>query len=482
LGERYAWIQQNNPERDGMENEVQTFDIEQVHELVEGRKFGQLKAALSAMEIHELGDLLSRIENENELAIAFRMLPTEKAAEILAHLESDQQEDLLHKLSKEKVAEIINEMAPDDRTELLEEMPGQLAQKLLMQLRGDERKIADSLLAYPEDSIGRLMTPKYLAVRKDWTIDHVLRHIRNRAEEAETVKMIFVVDRKWRLVGSIDIEQVVLSDPAENVEEVMSEQVGCLLATDDQESAVDAFKKYDAIALPVVDSWNTLVGIVTFDDVMDLQEEESTEDMQKMAGMAALEDSYFTADFLHMLKKRLPWLVLLLFVETLAVMALKSYESLLALLAMFTPLINATAGNTGNQVAGLMIRGFAVKEIELSHWYRVFFREVVRGAVMGATLGLVSCGIVLVFQHTPDRWKVAWAVAMAMLVAVVMANVIGSMLPFIFKRFGIDPAITSGPFIAGLMDVSSIVIFFAIAHNAMNIISYKCISSSAAIF
>jgi magnesium transporter len=172
-----------------------------------------------------------------------------------------------------------------------------------------------------------------------------------------------------------------------------------------------------------------------------------------------------------MLKKRLPWMVLLLLVETLTVVALKSYESMLVLLAMFMPLINATAGNTGNQVAGLMIRGFAVKEIELMHWYRVFMRELVRGVVMGAALGLVSCGIVLVFQHNADRWKIAWAVAMAMLVAVVMANVIGAMLPFVFKRFGIDPAITSGPFIAGLMDVSSIVIFFTIAHNIMNVIS-----------
>ncbi len=439
-----------------------------IHEWIESRQFGPLKAALGEMEIHDLAELLMGLEDEEELAIAFRMLPTERAAEILGEFAPDRQEDLLTTLSSQRVAEIINEMPPDDRTELLEELPGQLANKLMNLLRGEEAEIARSLLAYPEDSIGRLMTPEYVAVRKDWTIDRVLRHIREVAASRETFNVIYVIDDQWKLLDEIPLEEIVLAEPDQVVADLMDEQFGFLYAGDDQETAVEAFKKYAAVALPALDSHGTLVGIVTFDDVMDVQEEESTEDMQKMAGMAPIEESYFSASYLQMIGKRLPWLVLLLVAETIAVFVLKNFEArLVILLAMFMPLINATAGNTGSQVAGLMIRGFAVAEINASDWWRVLLREFGRGLTMGIILAAMASVIAILFASPDKAVQTAMAVSLAMVATVTLANIIGSMLPFIFKRIGVDPAVTSGPFIACLMDVSSILIFFSIASGML---------------
>ncbi len=447
---------------------------EQIHELIESRGFGELKSVLCGMDVHDLAELLGELDDEKELALAFRMLPTETAAEIMGELELEQQEELLGKLSRQEVADILNEMPPDDRTGLLEELPGQVAQKLMTQLRGDQLKVARSLLAYPEDSIGRLMTPEYVAVRDDWSIDHVLRHIRRVAESRETISVIYVVDTNWKLLDEIYLDQIVLADPDKTVADLMDNQAASLNAADDQEEALEAFKKYDAVALPVVDQAGTLVGIVTFDDVMDLQEEEDTEDMQKMAGMAALEDSYLSASFWQMIKKRLPWLVMLLVAETLAVVVLKGFDRLLVVLAMFMPLINATAGNTGSQVSALMIRSFAVNEISLSDWLGVLMRELGRGLTMGAMLALPAAAIVLIFppENPPagvDITLVPLAVGIAMVAAVTLANLIGAMLPFAFKRIGLDPAVTSGPFIACLMDVSSILIFFSLAAGVLKI-------------
>ncbi|MCK5114481.1 MAG: magnesium transporter [Phycisphaerae bacterium] len=433
-----------------------------IKSLIEGGEFFKLKSELGEMEIHDLAEVLAELDEENELPIAFRLLPTERAAEILGELELDKQEDLLTRLSGKKVADIINEMPPDDRTELFEELPGEMVQKLMNQLRGEQLKIARTLLGYPEDSIGRLMTPNYIAVREDWTIEKVLQQIRKLAKTRETFNVIYVVDAHWKLLDEIQLEDIVLAEPDQTVADIMDNQVSSLDAADDQEVAVEEFKKYDALVLPVVDKRGTLVGIVTVDDIMDIQEEETTEDMQKMAALVVMDESYFATGFMRMATKRLPWLLLLLLVETFAVMLLDGFAELLVLIVMFMPLINAAAGNTGAQISTLMIRGFAVNEISLGDWLRVLTREASRGVVMGVVLAVLAGSIAMVFSHEPG---IALAVGIAMIAAVTLANILGSMLPFIFKRIGIDPAVTSGPFISCLMDISSILIFFSIASS-----------------
>jgi len=280
------------------------------------------------------------------------------------------------------------------------------------------------------------------------------------------------VDDHWKLLDELPLERVIMAEPTEAVRNLMDETFASLNASDDQETAVDLFKKYDTVALPVVNNQGILVGIVTFDDVMDVAEEENTEDFQKMAGMGALEYSYFGTGFVGMLRKRLPWLMLLLFAQMLTTLALSSYHGfeLFALLVIFVPLINSPAGNTGSQTAGLMIRSLAVQEVVLRDWSRILGRELLRGLALGVALAAV--GFVAAYVFAPmaeasfDRSQLpglAMSVALAIAAAVALGNIIGSMLPFLFKWVGFDPAVTSGPFIASVMDVSGIVIYFSIA-------------------
>jgi len=439
-----------------------------VHELVERKRFAELKRLIRETEVHDLTDLLGDL-HADDLAVLFRLLPADEAGDIFGDLEIEQQEELIATLSSERIASILNEMPPDERTELLEELPGELAQRLLSSLRGDELKTARSLLAYPEDSIGRLMTPEYLAVRPDWTIEHVLGHIRKVAGEKETLNVLYVVDEHGKLLDEIYLEQVVLAEPDQTVRDLMDGQAAWLRAGEDQETAIDEFNKYEAVALPVVNNKGVLVGIVTWDDVMDVVEEEDTEDFHRMVGMGVLEASYFSTGFLAMMGKRLPWLAMLLAAQTLTTIALLGFDRLplFAVLVLFVPLINSPAGNTGTQMAGLMIRGLAVQELGLSDWRRVLLREALRGVALGmilAVLGFVAAWAFSNYAHVKGSpTHIAFSVSMAIAVAVTVANVVGAMLPFFFKRMGLDPAVTSGPFIASLMDVSGIMIYFTIA-------------------
>ncbi len=443
----------------------------EIEQLLTDRKFSTIKSMLASMDEADVVELLNCL-TDDDMAMVFRLLAREAAAEVFGDLEIDRQEKLLTLLSSAKITKVVNDMAPDERTELLEELPGQLAQKLLNSLSGDQRKIAHNLLAYPEDSIGRLMTTEYVAIRSDWTIARVFDHIRKVGHSKETLNMIFVVDSHWKLLGDIALEDVVLADPESDVSELFDDHTMALEARDDKEVSVEAFRKYGAVALPVVDGVGTLVGIVTVDDVMDVAEEETTEDIQKMAGMAALEYSYFATGFVKMIVKRLPWLVMLLAAQMLTTLALTQFQNTFAMfsvLVVFMPLINSPAGNTGAQAAKLMIRGLAVQEITMKDWRRVLTHELLRGLLLGVVLAAVGFLAAMLFgpmlqSHTPiNIQRIAISVAIAITAAVTLANLIGAMLPFIFKLVGMDPAVTSGPFIASTMDVLGIIVYFTTA-------------------
>ncbi len=451
-----------------------------IEQLIEVKDFTTLKSVIAQMEVHERTDLLTELEGA-ELAVAFRLLPRSDAADVFGDLPLELQEELLDTLSSARVSSILNDMPPDERTELLEELPGQLAQRLLSSLRGEERQIAQNLLNYPEDSIGRLMTPEYLAIRPDSKISDVFAHIREVGAGLETINIVYIVDEKSKLIDEVSLETLVMAEPDETVEDLMDGHVAFLQASEDQEEAIDEFKKYEAVALPVVNSQGILVGIVTHDDVLDVMEEEDTEDFQRVTGMGPLEYSYFGTNFLAMIRKRLPWLAMLLLIQTLTTLTMANFNQmhLFVILVIFVPLINSPAGNTGSQMAGLMIRGLAVAEIELSDWSKVLKHELLRGLAMGLILAVMGFGaayLIAPLAGTADSPlsdeqlpQIALAVSLAITLAVTMANLIGSMLPFAFKRVGLDPAVTSGPFIASIMDVSAILVYFSIATAILHI-------------
>ena len=447
----------------------------EIEQLLTERNFLAIKSMVAELDVHDLAELLGKLD-DGDRAMVFRLLPRDMAAETFGDLELDNQERLLKVLSSEKTTKILHDMAPDERTELLEELPGQMSQRLLNTLRGEERQIADALLAYPESSIGRLMTPEYVAVRAGWTIARVFEHLRKVGRQKETLNVVFIVDDRWQLLGQVSLEELVLADMDDIVSDIADDAPVSLPARDAEGESVEMFRKYDALVLPVVDGAGTLVGIVTVDDVMDVAEDETTEDIQKMAGMAALEYSYFATGFGRMLLKRLPWLIMLLVAQMLTTWTLAHFQNtitIFAVLVVFMPLINSPAGNTGSQIATLMIRGLAVQEIAMRDWLRVLTRELLRGATLGILLAAIGFGAAWLFGgmlagSPEDLGHMALAVAIAIAVAVTMANVIGAMLPFFFKRVGLDPAVTSGPFIASTMDVLGIVIYFTTAMTLIN--------------
>ncbi|MFW6132959.1 MAG: magnesium transporter [Planctomycetota bacterium] len=437
--------------------------------MMAARDFAGLKAVLRDMDPADVADLIGK-QSGDALTMTFRLLPHDLATDVFWRLELDRQEELIGELSSERAAALVRDMAPDDRTELLEELPGEVAQRLLSHLRGEDLRTAQSLLAYPPESIGRLMTPEYAAVRPDWTVEQILSHIRQVAPSKETLNVTYVVDARGKLLDELPLEQIVLASPDQRVSDLMDGSFAALSATDDQEVAVELFKKYDAVALPVVDRAGVLVGIVTFDDVMDVAEAESTEDFQKMTAMEPLEYGYFATGFFGMILKRMPWLGMLLLAQMLTTVALTSFHALplFAVLVVFVPLINSPAGNAGAQMAGLMIRGLALQEMDVRDWGRIVSRELLRGLTMGAGLGALGYVAAYLFAplagaETGDLSGVAVSVALAIAAAVTLANIVGVLLPFAFKKLGLDPAVTSGPFIASLMDVSGILIYFALA-------------------
>ncbi len=452
----------------------------EIRELIEKKDFATLKGYMVALDLPDVAELAGDLEGE-ELGVVFRLLPRQSAAEVFSLLELEKQERLLEILSGEALAGILNEMPPDDRTELLEDLPDDVSARLIGRLSPAERRVATDLLRYPEDSVGRLMTPEFVAIKADASVRQVFEYIREVAPQAETIGILYVVDSAGRLIDDISLEDLVLAKPDAIVGEIIDRRPVSLSATADREEAVDIIKKYDAVALPVVDTDGVLVGIVTIDDVMDVVEEENTEDFQKMAGVGALEEPYFATTYSEMLRKRLPWLVLLFAAEMLTVLALANFQNTLniamfALIVLFMPLINATAGNTGSQMAGLVIRGLAVREMEPSHWWRILSRELALGGTMGLALGalgviaavvLLSLGQGQVAASDTSQWTNAFAVGISIAVAVIVANFAGAMIPLIFKRLGMDPAVSSGPFLASIMDVTGVMIYFSIASGML---------------
>ncbi len=445
--------------------------LPEIIELIDMKDFKALKEVISEWLPADIAELISDLP-ESQQFIVFRFLPKNLTSTVFDFLEVDSQKNILLSMGKKEVAAIINELSPDDRTSLFEELPHHVVKNMLLLLTKEEREIAKTLLGYPEESVGRLMSPEYVSVNDQMTIEEVLEKIRKYGSESETLDVIYVVDDDGKLIDDITIRAILLSSPKKKVSKLMDRKFAYLNATDDQEIAVESFKKYECYALPVIDNEGFLIGIVTIDDILYVAEEETTEDIHKIGGVEALDDSYMNTSLFELVKKRASWLVILFVGEMLTASAMAFYEKEIAkavVLALFVPLIISSGGNSGSQAASLIIRGLALKEFGFRDWWKIMKREIISGFLLGLILGIIGFVRIFIWQSISgiygEYWlSIALVVSLSLIGVVMWGTLSGSMLPLLLKRLKLDPATSSAPFVATLVDVTGLIIYFTFAH------------------
>ncbi len=443
----------------------------EIKTLIDARDFNGLRDLFKEWPPADVAEVILDLP-EDEQVIIFRVLPATLAADVFEYIGIEEQQNLLRAMAHEQVVGILNEMSPDDRTALLEELPSEAARQLIKLLTPEERHIAQSLLGYPEGSVGRLMTPDFIAVHEDWTVQHVLDYVREFGHDSETLNIVYVVDDHNKLIDDVRMREFLLRPLTAKVSEIRDQNFAALKVNDSQEEALNLFRKYDRVALPVVDSSGVLVGIVTSDDMLDVAEEEATEDIQKIGGMEALDEPYTTIPLLRMVKKRATWLIILFLGEMLTATAMQGYNGEIekaAILAMFLPLIISSGGNSGSQATTLVIRAMALGELRLRDWFRVVRKELLSGLSLGLILGAIGLFRIALWQylHIFDygkyHWLIGFTVGAALVGVVLWGTISGAMLPFLLRRLGLDPATSSAPFVATLVDVTGLIIYFNVA-------------------
>jgi magnesium transporter len=433
--------------------------------------YSRLRDLLRNRHASDVAQILTDLGVEDQV-IVFRIMPRKDAAAVFEYLSLEEQEALLKTMAHEDVATLLNSMAPDDRTMFLEELPASATRQLLAMLTPAERSIASKLLGYPENSIGRLMTPNYIGVREHWSIKEVLDYIRTHGQDSETLNVVYVVDETGMLVDDIRIREFLLAPLDKHVSDLMDRRFVGLKATDDQKAAISMFRQYDRTALPVTDTAGILIGIVTIDDVLDVAEEAATKEIQKIGGTEALDEPYMKIAMSRMIRKRAGWLTALFIGEMLTATAMGVFESEIAKvvqLALFIPLIISSGGNSGSQAATLVIRALALGEVGLADWWRIVRREIVAGAALGAILGVIGFTRITIWNALlPDAYGAIWfllavTVALTLVGIVLWGSLVGSILPLVLQRLGYDPAASSAPFVATLVDVTGLIIYFTVA-------------------
>ncbi|MDN3581005.1 magnesium transporter [Mucilaginibacter flavus] len=443
--------------------------VEQVELLLEGQDNTKLQEYLNNLNISDVEELIGELPEHGPLFI--ETLSLNRAVNVFRILDFPTQERIIKKLSGQKVADLINELPPDDRTALFSELHGDAVKKLILSLSPENRKEALSLLGYEEESVGRLMTPDYIAVKKTWDVTRVLSHIRRYGKNSETIDVIYVIDENGILLDDIRIREILLVKPETKVSDLMDGRLIALSASDPQEEAINVFRMNNRTALPVVDKENILLGIVTVDDILWIANEEYTEDIQKIGGTEALDEPYLDINLFKLVKKRVGWLIILFLGEMLTATAMGFFEKSIekaVVLALFIPLIISSGGNGGSQASTLIIQAMALGEVTVADWWRVMRREILSGLMLGVTLGVI--GFFRIYAWTlfsplygPHWMLVGLTVGCALVGVVLWGSLAGSMLPLILKKLGADPATSSAPFVATLVDVTGLIIYFSIA-------------------
>ncbi len=445
-----------------MEIFMSNFDEKDLLKLIGKKEWKALRNALHEFDYIQIAEVIER-SKDFESIVLFRFLAREQAKDVFQELSFDKQEEIIEGLAQHasKVSDLLNDMEPDDRTAFLEELQGNITQRLMQLLTPENREVAKKLLGYPEDSIGRMMTPEYVAVKPDFTIAETIEHIREFGHDSETLNVLYVVDHNWRLIDDIRMREIILAKPEQKISDLIDRKFIALSAFDDQEAAVAIFKDHDRVALPVIDTEGVLLGIITVDDVLDIAEEEDTEDFHKFGAVTDAIVSPLQATASHLYKKRVFWLLALIFVNIFSGAIISSFEEVLEsaiALVFFLPLLIDSGGNAGSQSATLMIRALAMGDVESKDWMKLLGKEFFVSLLLGLTMAL---GVSLVTAYRSP--EILYIVPITMTLVVIAGSVIGMLMPFIFTKLKIDPATASAPLITTISDILGVVIYFSVA-------------------
>ncbi|MCQ2448411.1 MAG: magnesium transporter [Oscillibacter sp.] len=449
---------------------------EHLEDMVQRKQYAELRILLSPLEAADIAQGMARTE-DHYLPVIFRLLPKELAADVFVELDSDQQEMLIQGFSNAELKEVLDELYLDDAVDIVEEMPATVVKRILKNADPETRKSINEILKYPEDSAGSIMTTEFVDLKSSMTVEDALKRIRRNAFDMETINVSYVIDDDRHLLGFVSIRDLLLADDDDIIADIMEQNYISVQTLDDQEAVARALSKYDYLALPVVDTENRLVGIVTVDDAMDVLQEEVTEDIEKMAAILPTEKPYLKTTTFETFKARIPWLLLLMVSATFTGQIISSFEAALAsctILTAYIPMLMDTGGNCGGQASVTVIRGISLSEIEFSDLLQVIWKEIRVAAVCGLTLAVANFGKLMIvdrllFHNSAITVTVALVICLTMVCAVICAKVVGCTLPMFAKQLGFDPAVMASPFITTIVDAISLLIYFRFATMILGI-------------
>lgn len=437
-------------------------DKKRIKQLVESEQLKALASELENLINPEVAELIFQVDKPHQILL-YRALPRHRAADVFAHLETEEQDQILEALTDSDTRHLLANLNPDDRTAMLEELPATVQRRLMQLLSPEDLLEARQLLGYPEESVGRLMTPDYIRLRAEWTCDQALAHIRKYGRDSEVFNILYVTNENGLLIDILRMRRLIMAEPTTVIKDILNYSFVSISAYEDREVAVDMIQRYDISALPVVDSDGVIVGIVTVDDIMDVAEEEATEDIQLGAGVTPLESRYSSTNSFKLFRKRIVWLLILIFVNLISAAVISSYEDYLLefiTLALFMPLVIASGGNSGAQSATLMVRAMATGDLNPGDWLKALTKEMSVGVLLGLAMGIIAYGVGAVYGRDGS---IALIIGLSMVLIVMVANIFGALLPFLLQRVKIDPAVASNPLITSVMDVLGLIIYFSIA-------------------
>lgn len=447
--------------------------LEEILKMLEKREYKKLRNTLENMQPADIAELVENVSkdiSDKSALLIFRVLPKDLAVDVFSFIDPYEQAKLSGQINIEELEELVNELNFDDKIDFLEELPAQLVKRILKNFHEQERKLINQFLNYPESSAGSIMTIEFIDLKKEMTAKEAIDHIRKTGHVKETIYTCYVIDHSRKLEGIVSLKDIILADEDKKIKDLMEEDILSITTMDDQEEVAEKFKKYDLLSAPVVDLENRLVGIITVDDIIDVIEEENTEDFHKMAAMQPAEQNYMNSSVLSLTRQRLPWLMILMISATLTGAIIEGFESILsqvAALMVFVPMLMGTGGNAGSQSSTLIIRSMALGEIEPKDIIRVIWRELRVSLIVGISLAILNFLRIMIFGSYPPA--IALTVSLTIFVTIILAEVIGSALPILAKMLKLDPAIMASPMLTTILDALILLTYFAVSKTILHL-------------